>query len=766
MNIQIRGANEGVLQAVDVDVPLGQLVAFTGPSGSGARTMAAEVLLAESRRRYLAALSPFEREAAGGVAASAEVDSIDGLPPAAALPGASPRATRVSTFLRLDEPAAEIFHRQGEVSCPHCEGPCRAYSAEAAASELLGRFAGARVLVLAPLKLTGVASPEATLGELRRAGFLRLRRQGQVVRLQDGDGAAAANSVGEPGDEAIEVVVDRVTVANASRTRLSEAIRNARAIARGRTLIVPEGPAEAPGQVWYNQQLTCTRCGREFAELTDSDLIPGAESPHAHRIALAGRSVAEVQELSIDGALSYWEEVVAAAETGDHPISGAVIAALTEPLRQACGLGLGYVALGRRVDSLSHGEWRLLATAAAAARGLAGILYVVDRPVSVLDGPHLAMLLEAFRGLVRSANTVVVVDNDPVVVAACEHQIAFSEGSLAAGSQTPDQQVWEAAGPPRRSPGRGCITVRGGVGLRNLADVNLEVPAARLVGITGPTGSGKTALIGDLLSAALGSGGRRAGIGAKGLLVGGEDIRRFALLSDELAPGDGDRALVEHLGIAAQVARLYSQTPAAQQRGYPPEWFQLDRPGGRCTMCEGRGVLRCDLDFMEDLSQPCPTCEGMRYRPEVLEITERGYSVGDVLAMTVDASISHFAREPRISPRLEAAAACALGRRQLGEAAGRLDPPEVLRLRLAIELSRASARDLLALVYPAAGLHRRDVDALVSILRLLVERGASVWVEERHPVVLAECDFTVAMGPGGGPEGGRVTAAGAGESWS
>jgi len=729
--------------------------------------MALDVLLAESRRRYLMVLSPFEREAVGGLATTAAVDEVAGLPPALLLPGDPSERSTVSSYLHLDGALAELFRQHGEVRCLECGGTCRACDPGEAARVAGALLEGQQVLAVAPMPLRGEATVEATLAELQRGGFLRIRAGDQVFRL-DREGFSASDLVS--AGPRLDVVVDRLTADPRDTARMTEAIRNARAIASGRALLVGIAPAS---EHWLNQQLTCADCGQIYPDLMAEHFLANTGSaPHARQATLAGFTAESVQSMTVGEAAGYWRgvadamaasgpEVEGAGERGKAQTEAAVhLAALQTPLEETLALGLDHLPLSRPVRQLSTGEALLLSLAGTLSRGLTGILHIVERPLSMLDEVCRHRAMAGLRRLAELGNSVIVLDSEHEIASACDTTFAFEAGAVAGTASPRGSLIPESS--PRVSPAEPReLRVTGGVGFGNLSALDLCLPLDCLVCVTGSTGAGKSAFLADLMPAALGSGrGQGSGGRPSPVKVEGGRIHRVRAVGTAVEEADSSRVLLDHLGVFAQVARLYAATPAAQQQGLPAEWFLLDRPGGRCTTCGGNGVLHYDLDFLEDLSLTCPSCEGRRYRPEALEITRRGVSVSDVLAMTASEAADHLVREARIAPRLEAACVCGLGDRHLGDVARALDPIERVRLVLAVELSRASSKNLVLLQYPAAGCHADDVSSLLRVLDELIRRGTSVWVEDRHPAVLAAADHVVELGPRAGPGGGRVVSAG------
>ena len=261
----------------------------------------------------------------------------------------------------------------------------------------------------------------------------------------------------------------------------------------------------------------------------------------------------------------------------------------------------------------------------------------------------------------------------------------------------------------------------------------IELPHGKLTCISGPSGSGKTRLLQEVLLPLLK--GRTVEYAAAGM------PRNSRVVTVE-APSGRDTVL-EGLGLFGRVADLYAAAPAAAACGWGRETFLLDRPGGRCPSCEGRGQCYFDLEFLEDIALVCATCEGRRYRDEICEVTLRGASIADVLSMTLEQASTHFARHDPIRPRLAAAVECGLGYLLLGQEVQELERGEWLRLRLALESTRASQRTWMLIDDPASGDHPEDVCAMVAALQRLVDRGATVVVADQHPTVKVAADWVV-----------------------
>ena len=695
----VRGARAGGLAHVDMDLPLGRVICFTGRSSSGRRAMALDILYTESRRRYMQALSPVERESVSGTA-RADVDEISGLPPAIYL-GAPRRGRTVGDYLQLDGILAQIMLEEGQMHCLECGGHCRSYAADEVEREVARVHSDTRCLVLAPLALRSAGMWQ----QLVQAGFTRIAIDGQIQRLE-GDGPALPSSESE-----VHVVVDRLVPDPNASVRFLEAVRVSRSISSGQTVVWVDGTSEI---MHLNQQPTCGECGRRYEPLAAADF--GEGQPLAGQVTLYGRTMGELMAAPL-GSL----RELAAAHHGHAKVEAA--------LAEACGLRLEYLPLSRQLESLAAGEWQRLQLASCLSSGLTGILYILEGLGSQLSGEILDAVAVGLRRLVAGGNTALLLDHTPELVAVADEVWAFAEGRAGMGEAT-EIELDGVNGGQAAQQAEPTLTIRGsGV----VGPLTIELPHGVLTCVCGPSGSGKTRLLHEVLLPLLK--GRPVEYAAAGA------PRNSRVVTVE-APS-GKATVLEGLGLFERVADLYAASPAATARGWGRDAFLLDRPGGRCPSCEGRGQCYFDLEFLEDIALVCAACEGRRYRDEICEVTLRGASIADVLGMTLEQACTHFARHDPIRPRLEAAVGCGLGYLLLGREVQGLERGEWSRLRLALELTRASQRTWMLIDDLASGDHLEDVRLMVTALRGLVDRGATVVVADQHPMVRAAADWVV-----------------------
>ena len=707
VGIHLRGVREAGLAGIDLQVPLRRVVCLTGPVGAGARALAESVLLGESRRRYLLSLTPFERERIGGIGTQADVDSIQGLPPAQPLPARAVGDATVASRLHLLGDLTRFVRARSQVRCVHCCGMCISFHEEDVARLVEERFGDEAVLVIAPMVLDAEAVP-GVIGELERAGFRRVRIDGRVLRLDAVDAGASWTT-----DGVLQVVVDRLSTSGRTRSRLGEAVRTARAIASGRTLLVGDA-----GQVWVDSRRACVECGR-ICEEPDWDRLVHGESGTTS-VHLDGDPVARsMAHLRLCDLASLTETV----QDGD-----------ARRLRRAgeiCGeLSLAQLPVWRPVAELSHGEQLLLGIAAARVTGLTGVLHVVLSPPSALDESCRRLVYDGLRTLVREGASVVVVDGDAdcaqwvdvvVTVGVARQADAVQVGRVQALAARQVEQIVVAA------PAEGEVPVPAH---------RVVVPLGALVVVTGPSGSGKSRLLSLI----------RDGLSGKpeaGHRVQAPAVRRVVDLTSG-GPRSGG-LLVDLLGAHRALARMFADGPIARESHLGTDHFLLDRPGGRCPACEGQGTLRHQLGLVEDVEVTCAACDGGRFGDEVLTVTAHGVTVVEAYAMTVGEAEVHFGRERGVKEIFAAAVRCGLASRRVDASSQALDGVERLLARLARHQVGLRRGDLVLVDRPVAGCDLAATACVINALRRLVTSGASVLVTDAVGHLGAHADAVVAL---------------------
>ncbi|MEX0385406.1 excinuclease ABC subunit UvrA [Spiribacter onubensis] len=505
----------------------------------------------------------------------------------------------------------------------------------------------------------------------------------------------------------------------------------------------------------------------------------------ARHVTVADWTLADINALSI---------AEAARAMGGLDLTGAratiaesILREIDQRLRFLVNVGLDYLSLERSAETLSGGEAQRIRLASQIGAGLVGVMYVLDEPSIGLHQRDNDRLLDTLRHLRDLDNTVIVVEHDEEAIRAADHIVdmgpgAGSEGGavIAAGDaeavmRAPDSLTGDYLAGRRRiavpaerlAPDDArAIHIRGARG-HNLQAVDAAFPAGLMIGVTGVSGSGKSTLINDTLYPA-----------AAAALNGAELTPADCEAVDGLAHFDKvvdiDQSPIgrtprsnpaTYTGLFTPIRELFAATAEARSRGYGPGRFSFNVRGGRCEACQGEGVIRVAMHFLPDVYVPCDTCRGARYNRETLEIRYRGYSIAEVLDMSVAEALAVFSSIPALARKLQTLIDVGLGYVRLGQNAVTLSGGEAQRVKLARELSRrGTGQTLYILDEPTTGLHFHDIAQLLEVLHRLRDEGNTLVVIEHNLDVIKTCDWLIDLGPEGGAGGGRIVATGTPEA--
>lgn len=508
----------------------------------------------------------------------------------------------------------------------------------------------------------------------------------------------------------------------------------------------------------------------------------------ALNVRVGGRTLPEVCAFPMDELLPWIDGLELSGM--EEEIAETILREIRDRLGFLVDVGLGYLTLARQTRTLSGGEAQRINLANALGSRLVDTLYVLDEPTVGLHPRDTAAMLALLRRLARAGNTVVVVEHDPQVIVAADHVIELGPESGEKGGQVvfegppaglPDagtatgRLIAGAANSPvsrkRGSPG-GRIELRG-ARLHNLRDVDIDVPLRSLTVVTGVSGSGKSTLVNDVLHRALeremnaGETTARLHIGE---LVGeyrsianASHLAGVALIGQSPIGRTPRSNSVTYIKAWGEVRKLFAAQPLARRKRYRPRHFSFNVAAGRCEACQGAGQVEIEMIFMADVYVPCDVCRGTRFKREILDVTYKGLNIAQVLELTVDQAIRFFIRQGRLGKILWHLQDVGLGYLRLGQPAPTLSGGEAQRLKIARELSGASARrggKLYILDEPTTGLSGNEVARLLRVLMRLIDAGNTVIVIEHNLDVIRGADWIIDLGPGAGACGGRVVAMG------
>ncbi|WP_298574926.1 excinuclease ABC subunit UvrA [uncultured Luteimonas sp.] len=515
----------------------------------------------------------------------------------------------------------------------------------------------------------------------------------------------------------------------------------------------------------YISERACTECG-------------GARLNRAARnVFVADRPLSDLVVLPIDEARAFFVSLQLAGWRGE--IAAKIVKEINERLGFLVDVGLDYLTLERKADTLSGGEAQRIRLASQIGAGLVGVMYVLDEPSIGLHQRDNERLLGTLTRLRDLGNTVIVVEHDEDAIRLADHIVDIGPAAGVHGGEIVAQGSFEdVLKAPRSLTGQYLSGKRRieipktrhksnpkmqlkllGASGNNLKDVDLSIPSGLFTAVTGVSGSGKSTLINDTLYALAANEINGASHSpAPYREIQGLDLFDKVVDIDQSPIGRTPRSNpATYTGLFTPLRELFAQVPEARARGYSPGRFSFNVRGGRCEACQGDGLIKVEMHFLPDVYVPCDVCGGKRYNRETLEILYKGYNIHDVLEMTVEDALALFEPVPSISRKLETLLDVGLSYIKLGQPATTLSGGEAQRVKLSKELSRRdTGRTLYILDEPTTGLHFHDIEHLLAVLHKLRDDGNTVVVIEHNLDVIKTADWVVDLGPEGGHRGGSI----------
>ncbi|MGB3868139.1 MAG: excinuclease ABC subunit UvrA [Flavobacteriales bacterium] len=522
----------------------------------------------------------------------------------------------------------------------------------------------------------------------------------------------------------------------------------------------------------YRGKTTCTLCHGSRLK------------PETRHVKVADRDISELVRLPITECLDFFKKID--LSPADHKIAERLLKEIVNRLRYLDEVGVGYLTLNRRSNTLSGGETQRIDLATSLGSSLVGSMYILDEPSIGLHPRDTNRLIDVLKQLRDLGNTVIVVEHDEDVMRAADHIIdmgpeAGTHGGEVVFSGTHDQLIqsdsltakyltgrMQIPRPTRRRPVKDRLIVKG-AHENNLKGIDAVFPLNMLTVVTGVSGSGKTTLVKRILYPALrreleGGGGERPGEFKE--LAG--DVRRVQAVEmvDQNPIGRSSRSNpVTYVKAWDDIRQLYSELEIAKMRGYKPAYFSFNVDGGRCEVCQGEGEVHIEMQFMADINLRCDACHGKRFKEEILDVKFQGKDVADLLDLTVDDALEFFQAHvdkhnsvKRIVEKLMPLQETGLGYVKLGQSSSTLSGGEAQRIKLASFLGKGHDAQATLFIFdePTTGLHFHDIAKLLKALNALIENGHSVLVIEHNLEVIACADHLLDLGPEAGDAGGSI----------
>ncbi|HPV33276.1 MAG TPA: excinuclease ABC subunit UvrA [Candidatus Paceibacterota bacterium] len=850
--IKIKGARTHNLKNINLEIPRNKLVVFTGLSGSGKSSLAFDTIFAEGQRRYVESLSAYARqflkqlpkpevEEISGLSPAISIDQKSR--------SHNPRST-VATITEIYDYLRVLYARIGHPYCPVCGTKIEKLSNEEIGNfirdEISKHSTASAVEIYAPVIRGRKGEYYQLLYDLLEKGYSEVKIDGARHKLRERivmartkkhdidvlvDEIELVGFLSQKSESKLKKEVDRA-ITEAANERLSEAVERAIKEANGLVKVIIGGeefllsakfacpndgfsfPEIEPRLFSFNSPYgACPVChglgtkhlfGNEpcpeclgarlrrealhvFIGSTKEKSIKQAEDGKVKtKIERTGLNIVQLTALSIREATEFFASLKLTAK--EKAISEVLLREIEARLKFLNDVGLDYIALDRRADTLSGGEAQRIRLASQLGSRLVGTLYVLDEPTIGLHARDNDKLIKTLLELRDLGNSILVVEHDEDTIFSSDYLVDIGPGAgvhggeiitsgwteklLTAkknnfGSLTVDYLRGEKEVPfpaKRRQNDKGSIKIRGG-NIFNIKNLNVDIPLGRMVAVTGVSGSGKSSLVYEILyknlQGRLERRYRTNEVFNCKEFSGSEHLGRVIMV-DQSPIGRTPRSNpATYTGAFTFIRNLFASTALARARGWSPSRFSFNVQGGRCEACQGNGEIAVEMHFLPTIFVPCDVCGGKRYEKDTLEVEYKKKNIYQVLKMTIEETLLFFNDIPAIYDRLKTLNEVGLGYLELGQPANTLSGGEAQRVKISSELYRPQTeRTIYLLDEPTIGLHYEDVKNLIEILQKLVEKGNTVLVIEHNMEVIKNADYVIDMGPEGGNGGGQVVAAG------
>lgn len=807
-HIEVRGGNVHNLKNIDVDIPLNQFVAISGLSGSGKSSLAMGILYAEGSRRYLDALSTYTRRRISQNKRS-NVQEVRHIPSAIALkqrPNVPSERSTVGSMSEIYNVVRLIFSRLGSVVCPngHRLPPSLKI---AQAMDLPNQPDSGMGMLTCPVCGVQFMAHSAEDFAFNAGGACpKCHGTGQVRELDE------AKLIGDENKSLAEGAVASwhlpgrnfmPTIAANMGVRIDVPYKDLSAKEKHLVLYGEKKQYHvdfhtSTGRVFHADKalyenahaavldsLKTSKSERSIKKINRFFHFSTCPVCHGSRLnpdllsQLVGeKNIAQVSALTLGDLPTWQKETMRTLPADMHNMAQVLFQNLTDNLKPLLELGLDYLTLGRAGNTLSTGELQRIQLAKTLRTETTGVLYVLDEPSIGLHPDNIKGLINIFRALIAQGNSLVVVDHEVAIINAADWVIEIGPGSGDAGGQVIAQGTPKSLAKAPHSLISPFMTGTAGIlhtkvktqsaamttqlkvdGYFNLKNIDVTIPGNQITTVTGFSGAGKTSLILDSLVPAIRQ--RKQGEGLPSQVKQLKTKLTDVVSVDSKPVGKNARStLATYTTIMDQLRHLFAQLPAAKAKHYGIAYFSYNNKQGACPHCGGVGSITLDIQYLPDMVEVCPYCHGKRFNPEIQKIRWNGYSIVDLLDLSVKEALPIFKKVPAIYRQLRLLDEIGLNYLHLGESTPALSGGEAQRLKLVNQLNKKQANTLFVFDEPSVGLHPKDIQTLLGVMNQLKSKGATIIIITHDLDLMLNADYLIDLGPKGGAAGGRVMATG------
>lgn len=804
--IEVRGAKVHNLKNINVDVPLNEIVAIAGVSGSGKSSLALGALYAEGSRRYLESLSTYTRRRMTQ-AERADVDDVRYVPAALALrqrPGVPGIRSTFGTLSELLNSLRLMFSRLASHRCPNGHY-CPPSLSVAAMQEITCPVCGAKFYGPGAEELafnsTGACKTCGGTGVVQTVNEAALVPDDSKT-IDEGAVVVWGTLMWSLMKDIVRTMGVRTDVPFRDLTPEEKEIVYHGELKKHHIHYVNPNTLE-PAEMDFNYYSAVNSVKNSLAKVKDEkgmkriekyleeDVCPDCHGTRLSEAAraprLRGIGLDEATAMTLSELIPWVQGVPASLPEEMRPMAENICESFMDVSKRLMDLGLGYLSLDRAASTLSTGERQRVQLARAVRNRTTGVLYVLDEPSIGLHPYNLKGLTGVMDDLRADGNSVIIVDHDTQVLKHADWMIEMGKGAGAdGGTVISEGKIEDISKNPRSVIGpflsdqyearirpvlqtasmfaKGAIHLETGE-IHTVQPLDVRIPMGRLTVVTGVSGSGKTTMVLESLIPALKAkiSGQRLPSHVKNIEAAG--ITQVKLI-DATPIGINVRSTVAtYANVHDALRKVYAKTEDAKEGSFKAGDFSYNTGKLRCPTCDGTGEISLDVQFLPDVKIPCPDCRGSRYRRDAFDIRRKAkdgneYSLPELMNMSVDQVLHALGGLKFVQQRLQVLHDLGLGYLTLGEETPGLSGGEAQRLKLASEMGKGQSDSVFVFDEPTIGLHPQDVRTLLHVFQTLIDHGATVVVIEHDLDVIKNADYIIDMGPGGGKEGGRIVACG------